>query len=94
MLKHYFFYFLIILCAILLAPSNVRGQGFGFGIKSGINFANLSSDAESSARFGLHGGVFFSWKFTKLKVKPEISYSQQGSEGISIFGGFTNYRTQ
>jgi len=84
-LRHYFFNIPIILCIILFTPDNVRGQGFGFGIKSGFNFANLSSETESSAKFGLNGGIFFSWKFTKLKVKPEILYSHQGAESVGLF---------
>lgn len=61
-------------------------QGFGFGIKGGVNIANtdISSDQftlDTKSKMSFHGGVFVNLMFTdKLGIQPELLYSLQGSE--------------
>ena len=69
----------VLICSMLL-----MAQGFGIGIKGGVNIAsqNVSGlgDPETSSEIGFHGGVFFTFMFTeKIGVQPEILYSFQSN---------------
>lgn len=57
-------------------------QGIDFGVKAGVNFANINDAAESlDTRTGFHAGVFLGLKFSdKIALQPELLYSQQGAE--------------
>lgn len=70
---------LIVFGALLFAFS---GQAQSYGIKGGVNFANLSgSDADGADGItGLHLGVIAEFKiFENLALQPELVYSAQGA---------------
>ena len=71
---------LIVFAALLFAFS---AQAQSYGIKGGINFANLSgSDADGSDGItGLHLGVIAEFSiFQNLSLQPELIYSAQGAK--------------
>lgn len=63
-----------------------------FGIKGGLNFANLSSDDDLDSRTGIHAGLVldFSLPMLPIGVESGIYYSQKGAEftenGITVTG--------
>lgn len=75
--------FLIIVLNFLIF-TNVNAQNeFDFGLKSGINFSNLSSEyfAENSSKIGIYIGLITEIPIsTKFSIQPEILYSTQGAD--------------
>ncbi len=86
---------LITLLAGLLTFQVNAQENFSFGVKSGVNLANLSGGGASlDSRTGFHIGAvaeLFLWE-DKFAIQPELIYSQQGAvsntnlfvEGISF----------
>ena len=74
-------YFLIsfILAATL---SGTKAQEIKFGVKGGLNLADLGGDSgDTDFRLGIHAGGFVSIPvLTNFRVQPEILYSQQGAQ--------------
>lgn len=76
---------------VAISITNVLAQGFGLGIKGGINIANQNISAtgfspETTSQIGFHGGVFTVLMFTdKMGIQPELLYSTGGSE-VDIAG--------
>ncbi len=73
----------IILAAFVsLFAITTYAQGIDFGIKAGMNFANINDAGEGlDTRTGFHAGVFLGLKLNdKLALQPELLYSQQGAE--------------
>ncbi|MDP2914716.1 MAG: porin family protein [Candidatus Aminicenantes bacterium] len=71
----------ILLCAL---PASVRADGLiRFGIKGGVNFANLVGpdlDSNWKTKTGLAAGGFVSFQINRLlAIQPEFFYSQKGS---------------
>jgi hypothetical protein len=68
-----------IICSLLLVlPCCLFAQ---FGIKAGLNFANVSkaSSINNSSQSGFHGGIFFGTSSKKiLGSRTELIYSKQG----------------
>jgi Outer membrane protein beta-barrel domain len=72
-----------IFCAVLLASVLIQAQDVAFGLKGGLNLANLNvKDPEGSynSRTGYHAGVFLRGKFSKIAVQPELLLFTQGTE--------------
>ncbi|MDX1463381.1 MAG: porin family protein [Marinirhabdus sp.] len=70
------------LVAILMAAS-VQAQGIDFGIKAGVNFANITdaSNLELDSRTGIVVGAFVGGKFNdRFGIQADLLYSQQGAE--------------
>lgn len=69
---------------IIFLAGNATAGVLGFGIKGGINIANIygdDSDGESEWKNGFAGGVFFDWGITSLfAIQPEILYVQDGAK--------------
>ena len=57
-------------------------QGVTFGVKAGMNFANLNGDIEENdMKLGFHfGGVAEIMFNDKFAVQPELLYSSQGTQ--------------
>ena len=75
-----FFLISIVLSVTLL---NADAQEVKFGIKGGLNLANLGGDdaEDLDYRIGLHAGGFVSVPFLEdFRLQPEIVYSQQGAQ--------------
>ncbi len=71
----------ILLCAL---PASVRADGLiRFGIKGGVNFANLVGPdlyPNWKTKIGLAAGGFVSFQINRLlAIQPEFFYSQKGS---------------
>jgi len=75
------FLFLFLLC--IFAAGSVTAGGLDFGIKGGINIANIYGDdpEEIDWKTGFAGGIFFDWGITTLfGIQPELLYVQDGSK--------------
>ncbi|WP_205514089.1 porin family protein [Longitalea arenae] len=75
----------IIFSAMLLLLINAAiAQHVEYGIKGGVNFANLNDDAadnNAEARTGFHiGGLAHIHVTRAFAIQPEIVYSTQGAE--------------
>lgn len=74
-----------------------------FGIKGGVNIANLSTDegmGDENTRTGFHVGIFYDIPLSAtLSFRPEVLYSTKGSEltydqdflGIDITSGESSF---
>lgn len=77
---------LITAAIVAVSMAGALAQGFGLGVKAGINLAsqNISASgysAETSSQVGFHGGVFTVLMFSdKMGIQPELLYSTGGSE--------------
>ncbi|WP_300569036.1 porin family protein [Flavobacterium sp.] len=73
---------------VLLSAVAIFAFGFAnaqetkFGIKAGLNMANLSGDIDdTSMKAGLHVGAFAEIKISdKFAVQPEVLFSMQGAK--------------
>lgn len=72
---------LIIAVLAVFGLTNVNAQDISFGVKAGVNFANLGGDVENGDMItGLHVGVLAEFMLTeKFGIQPELLYSLQGS---------------
>ncbi|RZL41864.1 MAG: PorT family protein, partial [Pedobacter sp.] len=57
-----------------------HAQEIDYGVKGGLNIANLTGDIENAkSKVSLHVGGFVQFKVNeKFSVQPELLYSQQG----------------
>jgi hypothetical protein len=68
---------------LLLVKASFAQHSVEFGLKGGVNFANLKDDANSNtdSRTGLHLGGLAHIHFSKhFALQPELMYSAQGAE--------------
>ncbi len=64
---------------ILSTAFTLYGQA-GFGIKGGVNFANINID-EASSKTGYHFGVFADIPLgERFAIQPEVLFSTQGAK--------------
>lgn len=72
----------IIVCALcVLSMSTVFAQGFGVGLKGGLNFSSIDGIEDNSSRTGFHFGAYGRVNLTKsLGIQGEALYSIQGSK--------------
>ncbi|MET0945252.1 MAG: porin family protein [Flavobacterium sp.] len=72
----------IIMAAVaVMAFAFSNAQEVKFGVKAGVNFANLGGDADGSSLTGFHVGGLAEIKLSdKFAIQPEILYSAQGSD--------------
>jgi hypothetical protein len=74
------------LALLLLGLAPQAQAQFQFGVRAGLNVADLSGDnvGDSDPRLGFHAGVTAHYPFTpNLFVQPEVLYSQKGARGNS-----------
>src|SRR5687768_2381617 len=68
----------------VLAFGFTNAQETKFGVKAGVNFANLSGDdvfGDNSTKIGFNVGGFAEIKLSeKFAIQPEILYSTQGTK--------------
>jgi len=73
--------FLILILCLLSFPFYAQAA-IGFGVKAGMNYANISgpeSENEWENRMALVAGAFFTFNVGKIfALQPEILYSQKG----------------
>lgn len=78
------FIMILLLVAFLGMASSASAQA-AFGVRVGVNFANLSVDPDdgedTSTRTGLNVGAFATFPINpRFAFQPEVLYSQQGAE--------------
>jgi len=77
---------LLITCFIFLLIQSARAQEVHFGLKAGLNAANLIFEDQGEAEFklGVHGGALAHIHLTnKFALQPEVMISMQGGKRIS-----------
>ena len=79
-----------LLLALAVATCHAQEwKGLGFGVKAGLNIANLNS-VESDSRYGVHAGIFADWYFTRnFGLELGVYYSQQGNKARTQYGTIT-----
>ncbi len=87
-------FFLIL---VILSCSQARAGRISFGVKGGLNLANISVSpkpidvAEFKTLRGLTGGIFFAINFGPLAIQPEFMYARRGTQYEAyIDDGFYN----
>lgn len=77
---------LFVVVALLAFGSTANAQGAAVGVKAGVNFANLSFDADEAdvsfdQRTGFVGGLFVVWPAGgPIALQTEVLYSQKGAK--------------
>ena len=74
----------------LLISSAAWSQDADFGIKAGINLANINvQDAEGTydSRTGYHAGVFLRSRFSKVAIQPELLLFTQSTDARATLLG-------
>jgi len=78
---------IIISAVMLLLIKGATAQHVEYGIKGGVNFANIKDDAadkSADSRTGFHvGGLAHIHLTRSFAIQPEIVYSTQGAEYAS-----------
>lgn len=70
---------LLVFTAFLTTTS--FSQGIDFGIKAGVNFANITDASGLSNRTGFVAGIFVGGKLNEtIGIQADLLYSQQGAE--------------
>lgn len=70
----------ILIIGIALLGFYVNAQDTQFGIKGGLNLANLGGDAEGDSRTSFHiGGIAEIMISDQFSLQPELLYSAQGA---------------
>ena len=82
-----------VLLAFLLAVSVSAIQAqVHFGLKGGVNFANVTNSDGGKTRVGFNGGVQVGIPVTdQISVQPEAVYSSQGVKGDDDMQAILNY---
>ena len=63
-----------------------------FGVKGGVNFANVTDSDGGKTRIGFNGGVQVGIPVTEqISVQPEALYSSQGVKGDDDMQVILNY---
>ena len=74
--------FLILIMTLAFAGA-ANAQGAAFGLKAGVNFANIAGDDtdDLSSRTGFIGGGFVEFPMSPaISIQPEVFYSQKGAK--------------
>ncbi len=72
---------ILVLTTVLLLSTTAFSQSSHFGIKGGLNLANMSVEGnnDNNLKYGLHVGVFDKIMLTDVfAVQPELLYSGKG----------------
>lgn len=88
----YCFLFISVLC---MGYKELSAQA-AFGLKGGLNLANLKVDdpqASYNSRTGYHAGIFVRGKFSKVAIQPEVLLFTQSTDlKETVFGDYkTNF---
>lgn len=91
---------IILLAVVLFTIGSANAQKAQFGLKGGLNIANLNfkSETPSTSLVGINIGCFLDLKISgKFSIQPEVLYSTQGAsigvetEGVTINSFELNY---
>ena len=86
---------IILAAAAVFAFGSANAQETKFGVKGGLNIANLSGDIEdNSSKVGFHVGGFVEIKVSdKFSVQPELLFSTQGTKVEESGNNFSSKST-
>lgn len=73
---------LLFTAVVVFAFGVSSAQDMNFGVKAGLNVANLTGDIEdANSLIGAHAGVFAEFKISdKFSFQPELLFSMQGAK--------------
>ncbi|RZJ55927.1 MAG: PorT family protein [Flavobacterium sp.] len=73
---------IILTAAAVMAFAFTNAQETKFGVKAGVNLANVGGDFEdTSSKIGFHVGGFAEFKLSdKFSIQPELLFSTQGAK--------------
>lgn len=75
---------LTLLCICLMSSTVLfaqNGNGFGYGVKAGINLSDMTNST-GSGRVGFVGGAFVDYSIERFGLELGFYYSEQGSNGV------------
>jgi hypothetical protein len=78
------FTFALMLAAVMVfAAAPLFAAGMTFGVKAGLNLANLTGDIkDTSMKVGMAGGAFLTYNITEIfAVQPEVLFMMKGAKG-------------
>lgn len=85
---------LALICVIGLVLSagvdKVNAQSpLNFGLRGGLNFANLNNVDDTETRTGFMGGIYLNFKvpMSPVSIQPEVLYTQKGFDTSANIGG-------
>jgi opacity protein-like surface antigen len=83
---------IVLIVLMLVSTTNVQAQLLKFGIKGGLNYANLTgTDIQTDALTSYHIGLLAEIKVSdKFALQPELLYSTQGATYKTIVGDIDN----
>lgn len=76
-----------IFCICCMCGNQVKAQGVPyFGIRFGVNSADIFPGTNSDRRIGFTGGIYGNFKIpnSRFSVQPELLYSQKGNKPHSF----------
>ena len=72
---------IVITLVALLACGSSFAQGFGWGVKAGLNISDMSDISGSDAKTGLTAGVFADYRFNDwFAVSGDLLFSREGTK--------------
>jgi hypothetical protein len=77
---------LMIVAVALFTAAPVFAEGMMFGVKAGIDLANITGDISSITKMktGMIGGAYLQYNFTEMfAIQPELLFTMKGA-GIDI----------
>lgn len=78
---------LVLFTFVLLSGIGAKAQGIDFGLKAGVNFANINGDLNADGITSFHAGAALELNLTPgFSVQVEGLYSSQGAEYKNIEG--------
>ena len=76
--------FSILAVAAFAFTASAQDTGFGYGVKAGINIANLTN-SDGNYKVGFTGGIFADYRFSNLfALSADVLYSRQGAKGEGV----------
>ncbi len=71
--------------AVIGFTMTTQAQDIKFGVKGGLNFADLTGDFDADARTGYHIGAVLQFSLMEtFAIQPEVLYSAQGIDDVDI----------
>ena len=74
---------LMTVAIMIFAASPLFAEGMMFGVKAGLNLANLTGDdvSDTAIKPGMIGGGFFCYNITEIfAVQPEVLFAMKGAK--------------
>lgn len=75
----------LVVIILLVTLTTVNGQSIDFGIKGGVNLANISgANIDAGNKTGFHAGLILEVSLLEtFAIQPELLYSTQGAKSAS-----------